>query len=371
MIDELLRSNYQNIRFYCHNMGGYDVYFILRVLADYNELNPTTKYELSYIWRDSRLLKLTITKNKNKLTLFDSYPILNDKLSVLGLNFDVANLKSVFPYKFSTYKNLFYIGVKPSIDYYDGISKEDSDNLELDSWSFKDETIKYLNKDLLCLYDVLVKFNKQLFIEYGAQLKDGNTISSLAAHIYLTKFYNNNIPSIDLKSLYNDLQKAYYGGITEVYRPYGENLFYYDVNSLYPYVALNDMPGLICKNLKYFGTNTSIDGLFGFFKCEIETPLDCYLGILPVKTPTGLEYPLGRWEGWYFSEELKFAKENGYKIKVIEGYTFSRESDTFKNYINNIYKKKANAVNKTQKVIAKSLLNNLLGRFGINLEKPI
>jgi hypothetical protein len=59
-------------------------------------------------------------------------------------------------------------------------------------------------------------------------------------------------------------------------------------------VALHDMGGLICKNLKYFATNTSIDGLFGFFKCEIETPLDSYLGILPVKTPSGLEYPLGK-----------------------------------------------------------------------------
>lgn len=230
-------------------MGGYDVYFILKVLADYHKANPTTKYTLSYIWRDSRLLKLTITKNKRKVTLFYSYPIVNDKLSVLGLHFDVANVKSIFPYKFANYKNLFYIGDKPSIDYYDGISNEDYNSIDLLGWSFKDETIKYLNKDLLCLYDVLVKFNKQLFIEYGTQLKDGNTISSLAAHIYLTKFYKKNIPSIDLKSLYNDLQKAYYGGITEVYRPYGENLFYYDVNSLYPYVALNDMPGLLCKNL--------------------------------------------------------------------------------------------------------------------------
>lgn len=49
MIDELLRSKYQNVRFYCHNMGGYDIYFILKVLADYNKVNSTTKYELSYV----------------------------------------------------------------------------------------------------------------------------------------------------------------------------------------------------------------------------------------------------------------------------------------------------------------------------------
>jgi hypothetical protein len=84
-----------------------------------------------------------------------------------------------------------------------------------------------------------------------------------------------------------------------------------------------------------------------------------------------LTFPLGTWEGWYFSEELKFAQENGYKITVLEGYNFSREKDVFKSYINKVYKFKSNPKNPTQKSMAKSLLNNLLGRFGINLFKPI
>lgn len=42
----------------------------------------------------------------------------------------------------------------------------------------------------------------------------------------------------------------------------------------------------------------------------------------------------------------------------------------FDDYIHDIYKLKANPVNKSQKSIAKSLLNNLLGRFGISLDKP-
>jgi hypothetical protein len=43
----------------------------------------------------------------------------------------------------------------------------------------------------------------------------------------------------------------------------------------------------------------------------------------------------------------------------------------FDNYVQDIYKLKSNPINKNQKGIAKSLLNNLLGRFGINLDKPI
>lgn len=48
---------------------------------------------------------------------------------------------------------------------------------------------------------------------------------------------------------------------------------------------------------------------------------------------------------------------------------FSKEDDVFKDYVNTIYKIKSNPINPTQKSIAKSLLNNLLGRFGINLDK--
>ena len=43
----------------------------------------------------------------------------------------------------------------------------------------------------------------------------------------------------------------------------------------------------------------------------------------------------------------------------------------FKNYIDKIYPIKSNTQNKSQKAMAKSLLNNLLGRFGISLDKAI
>lgn len=40
-------------------------------------------------------------------------------------------------------------------------------------------------------------------------------------------------------------------------------------------------------------------------------------------------------------------------------------------YIYDVYKNKSNPVNDVQKSMAKSLLNNLLGRFGIRLDKGI
>ncbi|RYE15198.1 MAG: hypothetical protein EOP34_04140 [Rickettsiales bacterium] len=58
-------------------------------------------------------------------------------------------------------------------------------------------------------------------------------------------------------------------------------------------------------------------------------------------------------------------------MTVLKGYNFSKEHRVFDSYISEIYKLKANPTNKSQKSIAKSLLNNLLGRFGIRLYKPI
>ena len=199
------------------------------------------------------------------------------------------------------------------------------------------------------------------------------TISGLAMKILLNKYYNNNIPFIKKPSIYKDIKKGYYGAITEVYKPYGENLYHYDVNSLYPFVALQDMPGLDCNKLTYFNLEyqyCDLKDLFGFFYCTITAPKNSYLGLLPYKVKYGIEFPLGEWSGWYFSEELKFAIENGYKIQI-KGYNFNRVKDVFKNYINTIYKIKSNPINNTQKSIAKSLLNNLLGRFGIFFDRPI
>lgn len=142
------------------------------------------------------------------------------------------------------------------------------------------QTIIYLKQDLNSLYEVLVKVNKQIFMDYNLDLTDSSTISSLALKFYLSKYYKKNIPIIDKTSMYRDIRDRYFGGITEVYKPYGENLYYYDVNSLCPYVAFQDMPGLNCVKESFY-QDKNIDDLFGFFYCKIEIENN-YLGVLPV-----------------------------------------------------------------------------------------
>lgn len=388
LIDELLRPKYAGITFYCHNLS-YDATFIMGILSDYNvgTSEKEDHYKMDSVWRDKRLLSLTVSRKiygrKQTLIIQDSAAILPGSLRSLAKDYEVKTMKGIFPYKFASERTLFYIGDTPNFKYYENITLEVYKELVKSEWNFKEESLSYLNDDLSSLYEVIRKANQQLLFDYGMDLTKCLTISKLALNLFLTQHYPKQvIPNIDKSSIYQDIKLAYYGGKTEVYCPHGKDLYHYDVNSLYPSVAFNSMPGLNCTKMEKLSPNyelkenlEDLDLLFGFYYCNIETPLNSYLGLLPVRNSDGgIYFPVGKWSGWYFSEELKFATKHGYKITVIKGYTFNKVDNVFDSYINTVFAKKVEASlnsNSTQKTMAKSLLNNLLGRFGIQLDKAV
>lgn len=68
-------------------------------------------------------------------------------------------------------------------------------------------------------------------------------------------------------------------------------------------------------------TNPILENIFGFCYAKVSCPKDLYLPSLPYKKDGKLYFPSGNFEGWYFSEELKYAKSLGYKIEIIK-YAF-------------------------------------------------
>lgn len=125
-------------------------------------------------------------------------------------------------------------------------------------------------------------------------MTDSLTISRLALNIFLKKYLKDYKLPVIKQNMYKYIKQSYFGGITEVYKPYGEALYYYDVNSLYPYASLNSMPGYNCTYIERSDSN--IDTLFGFYYCEIETT-DNYLGLLPIHRDFELIMPNGKWYG--------------------------------------------------------------------------
>lgn len=378
-LNEMFQPKYDDYTWYCHNSGKYDSVILLKIICEFNDTVPENEQiAITTVNRKSTILKLQLTKTvknrKYKITICDSYAIFTDSLKKLAIRYGVPTLKGSFPHRFVNDKTLFYIGNTPDILYYDDVSIVDYNRGYSDDWSLKESCLVYLKKDLHSLYEIVSSANNSVHHNFHIQMTNCLTASSLASDIFMKNFVYNkttSLPYINSHNIYNDIHNAYFGGITEVYITYGEDLKYYDVNSLYPYAAYKAMPELKCTKLTFYEPTEDIDNFFGFFYCKIKTPYSDYLGLLPLKTGSGLNFPLGCWEGWYFSEELKFVKENGYSVTILKGYNFSKVDRVFDEYIHDIYKLKANPVNKSQKSIAKSLLNNLLGRFGISLDKPM
>lgn len=393
--DDMLVYKYDQHIYYCHNFSGYDSVFILKILKQANIDKGFEYYNLKPIYRDSKMLKLDIKIRKSltdrkqsrvgarkepgfiKISLVDSYALLNENLYELSRSFDLKVTKGHFPHSFVRKDTLNYIGNTPSIGYWlnkvdrnNNISKKEYKELYSNNWNLKDECIKYLIMDLKSLLDIMDTFNKYVFRLYDLQMTESFTISRLALNIFLKYYLKESSLPVVKSNMYKDIKQSYFGGVTEVYKPYGKDLIYYDVNSLYPYSALNSIPGRLCIYMEDYGiAGLDLNDLFGFFYCDIETD-DNYLGLLPVRHLKGVIMPIGKWSGWYFSEELKFAESNNYKIKVIKGYNFNKQDNVFNQYVYDLFKIKSTNSGHI-KTIAKSLLNNLLGRFGMDINKPI
>ena len=387
-INLMLASRYNGYIFYVHNLN-YDGIFIIHNLLKVNQIKGYDFYKIKPLYKDSSLLKIEISIEKFlsfdnldfglknmprdiKITFIDSSNLLKGSLRKLCEAFDLVtseDVKGYFPYNFVKSNTLNYVGKTPEYHHWSDISNEEYNSLVKDNWNLKEECISYLNKDLTSLLQIMKIFSKYITHKFDVQMTDCLTISRLSLNIFLKHYLKESKIPIVKGNIYDDIKNAYYGGVTEVYKPYGKDLYYYDVNSLYPFVALNPM----CSNKytyleSYSNQGLKLENLFGFFYCEIEASSN-YLGLLPIRNEKGLIMPIGKWHGWYFSEELKFAKDNGYKIKVIKGYNFIKEYNVFDEYVKYLYDIKSTTKNSVEKAVPKSLLNNLLGRFGLNIYK--
>jgi DNA polymerase type B, organellar and viral len=303
-IDDMLIPDYHKYIFYVHNFGRFDAIFLHKILLDYNlHVEEKNQYKLVPLYRDNKMIKLEVRKIVEKkvikISFVDSLNILNDKLEKLCEDFSVNTTKGIFPYSFVNKDNLDYIGPRPNISYYNKNVKMDLDNEnKVNNWSLRAETLKYLERDLISLLEILEKFQEVLWLDHNIELIGNLTIAGLAKTKFM-KYYlkDSKIPLINTNNLFQFIYDGYYGGITEVYRPHGKNLTYTDVNSLYPYAALNPMPGLNCQWLEsYNSEGLDLSKLFGVFYAKVITNGD-YLGLLPVRTKSGLIFPRGKFDG--------------------------------------------------------------------------
>jgi len=297
--------------------------------------------------------------------------MLPSSLDKLSKAFNVNNKKILFPIYWLLNNpdfNVNYIGCVPDIKYFKDISIEDYNtyvNERGNKWNLRNELLNYNIIDCIALYEILIKFNDLIYAKFSLNAFNYPTLPSLAFAIYRSSFMNDyKIPKIGGKMLH-DIRKSYTGGATEMYIPYGENLYHYDINSLYPTSMFRfDMP---IGNIKQFTGNILdiMDNPFGFFKCKITSPEFLNNPILQIRYNDRTISPLGTFTGWFFSEELFNSLKYGYTFEILEGYLFER-NNIFKDYVSVLHQiKQSTDKSNPMYLIAKLLLNSLYGKFGM------
>ncbi|XP_016182637.1 uncharacterized protein LOC107624706 [Arachis ipaensis] len=343
-ISALVRENNTYLTVYFHNFSRFDGILLLKHLACHH-----TNYKLKPLMRNNRLYEIAVYSVSSKKLLFrfrDSLHHLPGKLDNLA--------KSLCP----------DLGRKGTIPY-DEVRQS---NLK----EMKSQLLDYMKQDIRLLGGVMRRAQEIYWSQYKIDIDSVITLSALALTIFRMKFYDPTVWPIHIptKNEDNFIRKAYYGGHTDAYIPYGENLYYYDVNSLYPFIMKEyDMPGgtpVWHGNL----AGKDLDSLYGFIDAYVECPKTIKRPFLPYRDKNNtLIFPTGEFIGVYYSEELKYAKSLGYRVIPLSGYLFDRKGTPFRDFVSSLYESRLNAKksgNEALSFVYKIIMNSLYGRFGIN-----
>lgn len=347
MIEILVKQEKKAKTVYFHNLSRFDGIFLLKHLASHH-----SKYKLKPLMRNNRLYELSVYSGKVMLFRFrDSLNLLPGTLNNLA--------KSLCP----------DLGTKGSVDH----KSLDVNNIAAN----KDQLLESMKTDILLLGGVMLKAQDIYWNLYKLDIESKITLSSLALNIFRLRYYDDKIFPIHIPNKNEDtfIRKAYYGGHTDAYKPYGENLYYYDVNSLYPYVMQKyPMP---CGKPKWYSNleDQDLDSMLGFIEAYVVCPKTIKKPFLPYRNKEGtLIFPTGEFIGVYYSEELKYAKGIGYKVYPISGYLFERKESPFKDFVSSLFSSRLEARkdgNEALSYVYKILMNSLYGRFGIHPKSTI
>lgn len=257
------------------------------------------------------------------------------------------------------------------------------------------------NTDNKKSFDVLYKTTMTI----EAKLKKEYAVETIWEHDFDNLAKTTDMPEIDDSELPLRPRDAMFGGRTETFISFAENIKakYYDFTSLYPFVQSNCLypsgERKIIKNPKMWNHEW-----FGFAKITITPPTDLYLPVLPNKSEK-LLFDLNEKTGTWCTDEINLAIGKGYKIKQIyEVWHYSeKRKDLFSEYVNVFLKIKQESSgypdwvksdedkdkyikdysdrqhillekdkitkNPGLRFIAKLCLNSLWGKFGQNLDR--
>ena len=300
-----------------HNGGNFDIKLLLK---GWESLLKTGEITIKRQFvRGSRIYSVQLCYKNHSIIYRDSMLLLNHKLSALAKNFNTSIPKGVFPHKFAALETLEYIGIKPVIDMFYDITPVEYADIP-DHFCFRNQVLSYLRADCIALSEILYNFQTEMLRVTKIDPLASYSLASLSNKIWRLLDATNAsqvsyIPTTT--QLCKDICKAYYGGICDIYKTNASKASVWDVNSMYPSIMKD------CKFPKgspLYMESTNLDDYYGFCYAKIDSGSVYGRALLPYKLNGTLITPLGEFEGWYYSEELKLVRSLGYNISVVKGY---------------------------------------------------
>ena len=352
-------SEFKHTTFYAHNGGKFDNNFLLQALVKYDkDIHIGGNTELNGRW-----LNLTLLSDSfKKINFRDSCTFFTDSLDNVCKDFKVKHQKLIETVK--------HCDVLPS-----------------NFLDFKDKMSKYLDNDVLGLYEALEMFNELIWnaskrswidkktgktVTRGVNICDCYTNATLAKKIFYLNYYGSH-PVYQLnKGIDSYIRDSYFGGRVESSFE-GEisgKLYYRDFTSLYP----SQMTGYLPCGKPIFTNGCDINprAFYGFIRCTVKSTEKGFdhKPLHAVKGKNGLFFPHIKdpREMTLFSEELKLGLKSGlYEYEILDGYKFER-MPLMKKFINDFYKIKEQAEedgNDVLRSIAKVVINSSYGFWGL------
>ncbi len=265
----LLERGYKGIKLYAHNAAKYDAKFILAKLQEKREPIRLEAGLMRLVWL------------RGRITFEDSYVALPASLRDLCEAYDVPH-KLEWPHE----------------------ETEKPWRMPLDKLT---DFRAYLKRDCMSLSMVMEAYCIKLLSKFG--ITPSLTLSLTAAKAFDKGFFP--MSKIESNEPHEKrLRECTYGARNEVYKMFGRGVNFYDARSMF--VSCYDAPMPIGKLL---WTTPNIDK-GSIANAKVKVPTDMYLGPLPFRHRGGLVFPVGEFEGWWDTTELRFAAELGCDITI-------------------------------------------------------
>lgn len=200
------------------------------------------------------------------------------------------------------------------------------------------------------------------------------TLPSLAWNAFRHSFMSHKILVHANPELYELERMAYKGGRCSVFwvgHRKGEHLYKMDVNSMYPSVMVDNVfPTEYVRDYYHVG-NRTMQRLLSKYCCVARVVVDTDEPVYPIRNKTRNVYPVGRFETYLTTPELKYAVEHKHLRRVHRVAVYKKER-IFHDYVTFFYPLKVaykKEDNRPFYHVVKLFLNGLYGRFGMKAHK--